>query len=159
MKIARDHYLNELLLRRHNGMIKVVTGMRRSGKSYLLLKLFHERLVAEGVPEDHILEVALDDRRNIKLRDPDAMLSWIDGKVKDRRQYYLILDEVQFLAEFSEVLNSCLHIGNLDVYATGSNSRFLSSDVLTEFRGRGDEIHIFPLSFAEFLPACGLPER
>ena len=159
MKIERAQYLNELLLRRHNGMIKVVTGIRRSGKSYLLLKLFHERLVEEGVPEDHILEIALDDRRNIKLRDPDAMLSWIDGKVKDRRQYYLILDEVQFLADFSEVLNSCLHVANLDVYATGSNSRFLSSDVLTEFRGRGDEIHIFPLSFVEFLPACGLPER
>ena len=98
MIIDRDHYLNELLLRRHTGMIKVVTGIRRSGKSYLLLKLFHERLVEEGVPEDHILEVALDDRRNIKLRDPDVMLSWIDGTMKDRRQYYLILDEVQFLA-------------------------------------------------------------
>ena len=159
MKIPRDELLDQLLLRRNNGMIKVITGMRRSGKSYLLLNLFHDRLVQEGVPEDHILEVALDDRRNGKLRDPDAMLAWIGEKTQDRRQYYLILDEVQLLADFSDVLNSCLHIDNLDVYATGSNSRFLSSDVLTEFRGRGDEIHVFPLSFSEYLPACGMPER
>ena len=159
MKIPRDNYLNELLLRRHNGMIKVVTGMRRSGKSYLLLNLFHEKLAAEGVPEDHILEIALDDRRNIELRDPDAMLAWIEAGMKDRRQYYLILDEVQFLADFADVLNSCLHIANLDVYVTGSNSRFLSTDVLTEFRGRGDEIHVFPLSFAEYVSPGTLPER
>ena len=159
MKIARDRYLTELLLRRQNGMIKVVTGMRRSGKSYLLLKLFHERLVEDGISEDHILEIALDDLRNIALRTPEAMLSWITGKINDKRQYYLILDEVQFLTDFPDVLNSCLHIDNLDVYVTGSNSRFLSTDVLTEFRGRGDEIHLFPLSFAEYSSACELPER
>ena len=157
MIIRRDHYLNELLIRRQNGMIKVVTGMRRSGKSYLLLKLFHKHLVEEGVPEDHILEVALDDRHNLGLRSPDAMLSWIDGCLKDKKQYYLVLDEVQFLRDFADVLNSCLHIDNLDVYVTGSNSRFLSSDVITEFRGRGDEIHVFPLSFAEYVSACDLP--
>ncbi len=157
MIIRRDHYLNELLIRRQNGMIKVVTGMRRSGKSYLLLKLFHKHLVEEGVPEDHILEVALDDRHNLGLRSPDAMLSWIDGCLKDKGQYYLVLDEVQFLRDFADVLNSCLHIDNLDVYVTGSNSRFLSSDVITEFRGRGDEIHVFPLSFAEYVSACDVP--
>jgi len=157
MIIQRDHYLNELLIRRRNGMIKVVTGMRRSGKSYLLLKLFHKHLIVEGVPEDHILEVALDDLRQAELRTPDAMLQWIDRHVRDKKQYYLVLDEVQFLENFAEVLNSCLHIDNLDVYVTGSNSRFLSTDVITEFRGRGDEVHVFPLSFAEFSSGCDLP--
>ena len=157
MKIRRDHYLNELLIRRQNGMIKVVTGMRRSGKSYLLLKLFHEHLTSEGVPEDHILEVALDDRHYIALRSPDAMLEWIEHRMKDQEQYYLVLDEVQFLEDFPGVLNSCLHIDNLDVYVTGSNSRFLSTDVITEFRGRGDEVHVFPLSFAEYSSASDLP--
>ena len=159
MQINRDNYLSELLLRRGNGMIKVVTGMRRSGKSYLLTKIFHSHLLGEGVKKDHILEVALDDRRRAKLRDPDAMLEWIEANIKDDQLHYLILDEVQFLGDFAEVLNSCLHIDNLDVYVTGSNSRFLSTDVITEFRGRGDEVHIYPLSFEEFLPASGLPFR
>ena len=159
MIINRDNYLSELLLRRRNGMIKVITGLRRAGKSTLLTKIFRNHLLAEGVSPDHILEVALDDRRQAKLRDPDAMLAWIEGSLKDNGLHYLILDEVQFLQDFAEVLNSCLHIDNLDVYVTGSNSRFLSTDVITEFRGRGDEIHIFPLSFAEFLPASGLPFR
>ena len=157
MRINRDNYLSELLLRRGNGMVKVVTGMRRSGKSYLLTKIFHEHLLGEGVRPDHILEVALDDRRKARLRDPDEMLAWIEGCMRDGGTYYLILDEVQFLGEFAEVLNSCLHIDNLDVYVTGSNSRFLSTDVITEFRGRGDKIHVFPLSFAEFSFASGLP--
>ena len=157
MIIRRDHYLNELLIRRQNGMIKVVTGMRRSGKSYLLLKLFHEHLISEGIPEDHILEIALDDLHHIALRSPDAMLAWIDSRMKDPEQYYLVLDEVQFLEDFPGVLNSCLHIDNLDVYVTGSNSKFLSTDVITEFRGRGDEVHVFPLSFAEYSSACDLP--
>ena len=157
MRINRDNYLSELLLRRGNGMVKVVTGMRRSGKSYLLTKIFHEHLLGEGVRPDHILEVALDDRRKASLRDPDEMLAWIEGSMGDGGTYYLILDEVQFLGEFAEVLNSCLHIDNLDVYVTGSNSRFLSTDVITEFRGRGDEIHVFPLSFSELSSASGLP--
>ena len=138
-------------------MIKVVTGMRRVGKSYLLTKIFRSHLLGEGVRKDHILEVALDDRRRSKLRDPDAMLEWIEANIKDEQIHYLILDEVQFLGDFAEVLNSCLHIDNLDVYVTGSNSRFLSTDVITEFRGRGDEVHVYPLSFEEFLPASGLP--
>ncbi len=157
MIIPRDIYLEKLSQRKQNGMIKVVTGMRRAGKSFLLMKLFHKRLVADGIPEDHILEVSLDDRRNHALRDPDAMLDWISKQMRDKRLYYLIIDEVQFMDDFVGVLNSCLHIDNLDVYVTGSNSRFLSTDVVTEFRGRGDEIHVFPLSFAEFAPACGLP--
>ena len=159
MKILRDSYINELMIRRQNGMIKVVTGMRRAGKSFLLLKLFHEKLVEEGVPEDHILELALDDLREIELRNPQNMMAWIESKIKDKQQYYLILDEVQFLGEFAAVLNSCLHIDNLDVYATGSNSRFLSTDILTEFRGRGDQVHVYPLSFSEYSSACQLPER
>lgn len=157
MQIDRNQYLNELLIRRKNGMIKVVTGMRRAGKSYLLTKIFRSRLLSEGVRPDHVLDVALDDRRRAKLRDPDAMLAWIEGNVKDGETHYLILDEVQFLKDFAEVLNSCLHIDNLDVYVTGSNSRFLSTDVATEFRGRGDEVHVFPLSFAEFSAAVKLP--
>ena len=157
LRINRDNYLSELLLRLGNGMVKVVTGMRRSGKSYLLTKIFHEHLLNEGVRHDHILEVALDDRRKAHLRDPDEMLAWIEGSMRDGGTYYLILDELQFLGDFAEVLNSCLHIDNLDVYVTGNNSRFLSTDVITEFRGRGDEIHVFPLSFAEFSSASGLP--
>lgn len=157
MLLPRDHYLSELLLRRNNGMIKVVTGMRRAGKSYLLTKIFRAHLLDEGIRPDHILEVALDDRRHANLRDPDAMLAWIESRMTDTDTHYLILDEVQFLGEFAEVLNSCLHIDNLDVYVTGSNSRFLSSDIITEFRGRGDEIHVYPLSFAEFFSACDLP--
>ena len=159
MKIKRDFYLKKLLERRRNGMIKVVTGMRRSGKTYLLTKIFRERLLADGVPANHILNVSLDDRRNMALRDPDAMLAWIEKSLKDDRLHYLIIDEVQFMKEFADVLNSCLHIENLDVYVTGSNSRFLSTDVITEFRGRGDEIHIYPLSFAEYAPVSGLSER
>ncbi len=123
------------------------------------MKLFHEKLIKEGVPEDHILELALDDLRKIELRNPHNMISWIECSIKDKQQYYLILDEVQFLGEFAAVLNSCLRIDNLDVYATGSNSRFLSTDILTEFRGRGDQIHVYPLSFAEYSSVTPLQER
>lgn len=157
MQIKRDNYLSELILRRHNGMIKVITGMRRSGKSYLLTKIFRTYLLESGVKPDHILIAALDDRRRAALRNPDTMLQWIEKNTKDDEPHYLILDEVQFLEDFAEVLNSCLHMDNLDVYVTGSNSRFLSSDVITEFRGRGDEVHIFPLSFAEYASAANLP--
>lgn len=151
MKIQRQNYLNRLINKKGNGLIKVVTGVRRCGKSYLLFNLFHEHLLDEGVDEQHIIEIALDDRRNIELRNPDNMLGYVDGRIKDKQMYYIILDEVQLLDEFEDVLNSFLHIRNADVYVTGSNSKFLSSDVITEFRGRGDEIRIYPLSFAEFM--------
>ena len=153
MEIKRDIYLNKLIRKKKNGLIKVVTGIRRCGKSYLLFHLFHDHLLDSGIPEDHIIEVALDDRSNKALRDPDAMLQFIKGNIRDREDYYIILDEVQYLDEFEDVLNSLLHIRNADIYVTGSNSRFLSSDVITQFRGRGDEIHVYPLSFAEFASA------
>ncbi len=151
MKIQRQNYLNRLINKKGNGLIKVVTGVRRCGKSYLLFNLFHEYLLNEGVDESHIIEIALDDRRNIELRNPDNMLKYVDSRIVDREMYYIILDEVQLLGEFEDVLNSFLHIRNADVYVTGSNSKFLSSDVITEFRGRGDEIRIYPLSFSEFM--------
>lgn len=151
MDIKRDLYLKKLISREKNGMIKVVTGVRRCGKSYLLFHIFHRYLLEKGVDESHIIEIALDDRSNIKLRDPDNMLTYVKEKIIDDKDYYIILDEVQLLNEFEDVLNSFLHIRNADVYVTGSNSRFLSSDVITEFRGRGDEIRIYPLNFREYL--------
>ena len=153
MEIKRDIYLNRLIRREKNGLIKVVTGVRRCGKSYLLFNLFHAYLLDKGVKEDHIIEVALDDRSNKELRDPDNMLKYVKERIVDRDTYYIILDEVQLLNEFEDVLNSFLHIRNADVYVTGSNSKFLSSDVITEFRGRGDEIRIYPLSFREYCSA------
>ncbi len=151
MDIRRDVYLNKLIRKKKNGLIKVVTGVRRCGKSYLLFHLFHDHLLDSGVPEDHIIEIALDDRMNKELRDPDAILKFIRESMRDKDDYYIILDEVQYLNEFEDVLNSLLHIRNADVYVTGSNSKFLSSDVITQFRGRGDEIHVYPLSFAEYM--------
>ena len=153
MEIKRDVYLKKLVRKKKNGLIKVVTGVRRCGKSYLLFHLFHNHLLEEGVPEDHIIEVALDDRRNRALRDPDAILQYIEKRIQDKGDYYIILDEVQYMDEFEDVLNSLLHIPNADVYVTGSNSKFLSSDVITEFRGRGDEIRVHPLSFREYTSA------
>ena len=150
MEIKRDIYLDRLIRREQNGLIKVVTGVRRCGKSYLLFNLFHNYLLEKGVQEDHIIEIALDDRSNKELRDPDNMLKYVKERIVDRDTYYIILDEVQLLAEFEDVLNSFMHIRNADVYVTGSNSRFLSSDLVTEFRGRGDEIRIYPLSFREY---------
>lgn len=150
MIIPRDRYLERLVARKHNGLIKIVTGMRRCGKSFLLFKLFRAHLLSEGVPESHIIRIELDDRRNKRLRDPDACLEYVTGLLKEEGMYYLLIDEVQFMTEFEDVLNSFLHIENLDTYVTGSNSRFLSTDIITEFRGRGDEIHIRPLSFAEY---------
>lgn len=150
MVIPRDRYLELLVSRKHNGLIKIITGMRRCGKSFLLFKLFKEHLIAEGVPESHIIRIELDDRRNKSLRDPDVCLEYVTSLLKDEGQYYLLIDEVQFMAEFEDVLNSFLHIDNLDTYVTGSNSKFLSTDIITEFRGRGDEIHVRPLSFAEY---------
>ena len=153
MIIQRNSYLNKLISRKQNGLIKVVTGVRRCGKSFLLFNLFHNHLVNSGVDEDHIIEIALDDRSNKNLRDPDNMLSFVKEKIRDNAVYYIILDEIQMLDEFEDVLNSFLHIRNADVYVTGSNSRFLSSDVITEFRGRGDEIRVHPLSFREYVSA------
>ena len=160
MEIKRDMYLEKLIRREKNGLIKVVTGVRRCGKSYLLFHLFHQYLLQKGVSEDHIIEIALDDRRNKALRDPDAMLQHIGERMTDRETYYIILDEVQLLQEFEDVLNSLLHIPSADVYVTGSNSRFLSTDVITEFRGRGDEIRMYPLSFREYCSVYeGTPEE
>ena len=150
MNINRDIYLKRLIDSRHNRMIKVVTGVRRCGKSYLLFHLFTEWLIAEGVADDHIITVNLEDRRNKSLRDPDNLLEYIDGRMMDKDMYYILLDEIQMVDEFEDVLNSYLNVVNADVYVTGSNARFLSKDVITEFRGRGDEIHMLPLSFGEF---------
>ena len=153
MEIKRNDYLNKLISREMNGLIKVVTGVRRCGKSYLLFNIFHDYLLSKGVPESHIIEIALDDRSYKELRDPDNMLIHLKERIVDDKTYYVILDEVQLLDEFEDVLNSLLHIRNADVYVTGSNSKFLSSDVITEFRGRGDEIRIHPLSFREYTSA------
>ena len=151
MYIKRDKYLNDMINRMHNGMIKVITGIRRSGKSYLVFKIFNDYLMTQGVPEDHIIKIELDDRKNKKYRNPDAILDYIESLIVDDEDYYILLDEVQLLEDFEEVLNSLLHISNADIYVTGSNSKFLSKDILTEFRGRGDEIHVFPLTFKEFM--------
>ena len=160
MEIKRDAYLGKLIRKKKNGLIKVVTGVRRCGKSYLLFHLFHDHLVETGVPRNHIIEVALDDRRNQTLRNPDAMLRFIEERMTDDGDYYVILDEVQYMREFEDVLNTLLHIQNADVYVTGSNSKFLSSDVITEFRGRGDEVHVYPLSFREYCSVYpGTPEE
>jgi predicted AAA+ superfamily ATPase len=150
MEIKRDIYLERLIRREKNGLIKIVTGIRRCGKSYLLFNLFHNYLLDKGVPENHIIEIALDDRSNKDLRDPDNMLQFVKERIIDKETYYIILDEVQLLFEFEDVLNSFIHIRNADVYVTGSNSRFLSSDLITEFRGRGDEVRIYPLAFREY---------
>lgn len=150
MNIKRQQYLDQLIASQRNGLIKIITGIRRCGKSYLLFKLFHEYLNSQGISDDHIIEIALDDRTNKDLRDPDNLLKYIKEQITDKRLYYIMLDEVQMVDEFTDVLNSLLHISNADVYVTGSNSHFLSTDVVTEFRGRGDEIHLFPLSFSEY---------
>ena len=153
MDIKRDLYLQQLIDRRHNGMIKVVTGVRRCGKSYLVFNLFNNYLKSNGVDDKHIIKVNLENRRNKKLRNPDALLEYIDAQLIDQDMYYILLDEVQLVEEFEDVLNSYLDVPNADVYVTGSNARFLSKDVITEFRGRGDEVKIYPLSFAEFMTA------
>lgn len=151
MIVKRDNLLKKLKIRRNNGMIKIITGMRRCGKSYLLFNLFSEALMTEGVKNDHIIKINLEDRRLKNLRDPDELLRYIDAKIVDQDRYYILLDEVQLVNEFEDVLNSYLHVPNADVFVTGSNAKFLSKDVITEFRGRGDEIRIHPFSFNEFL--------
>ena len=153
MEIKRDDYLRKLASRKQNGMVKIVTGVRRCGKSYLLFRLFCGDLLREGVQEDHIIKVALDDLEYEALRDPHELYAYLKSRIIDEAQYYVILDEIQFVPRFHEVLNSLLHKDNVDVYVTGSNSKFLSSDVVTEFRGRGDEVRVRPLCFREFMSA------
>lgn len=150
MNIKRQQYLDQLIASQRNGLVKIITGIRRCGKSYLLFKLFHDYLNSQGIADDHIIQIALDDRTNKELRDPDNLLKYIKEQITDKDLYYIILDEIQMVDEFTDVLNSLLHISNAEVYVTGSNSHFLSTDIVTEFRGRGDEIHLFPLSFSEY---------
>lgn len=151
MEIQRTQYIDLLLNRMHNKMIKVITGMRRSGKSYLLFNLFKKTLIAQGVAQSHIIFIELDRYENRAFRDPDVVLEYIHSCIKEEGMYYLLMDEVQMLSDFEEVLNSLMHNDSLDIYVTGSNSKFLSKDVMTQFRGRGDEIHVFPLTFKEFM--------
>ena len=155
----RKEYLNKLISAEGNGMIKIITGIRRCGKSFLpsflLFNIFCKHLLERGVAENHIIQVNLEDRRNRKLRDPDALLEYIDAQMVDKEKYYILLDEVQMVKEFEDVLNSYLHVENAEVYVTGSNARFLSKDVITEFRGRGWEIRIHPLSFSEYYEVVG----
>lgn len=151
MEIKRDRYLNLLISKKHNGLIKVITGMRRCGKSYLLFNLFKDYLLSEGIEKNHIIEIAFDAYENKQFRDPDVLYPYLKEQIKDDGMYYVLLDEVQLLGEFEAILNSLTRMKNADVYVTGSNARFLSKDVITEFRGRGDEVHMYPLSFAEFM--------
>lgn len=151
MEIRRDIYLNKLISKKHNGLIKVITGIRRCGKSYLLFNLFKEYLVNEGVNENHIIEIAFDSFENRKYRDPEVLFPYLMEKIADNEMYYVLLDEVQMLDDFESVLNSLGRKKNVDVYVTGSNAKFLSKDIITEFRGRGDEVHMYPLTYSEFM--------
>ena len=152
MEFSRDTYLQQLKNRMHNGMIKVVTGIRRAGKSYLLFHIFADYLRQQGVDDAHLIMIDLENRRNSKLRNPDALLEYIDSRLSDDQMHYVLIDEIQMVDEFEDVLNSYLKVPIADLYVTGSNSRLLSTDVITEFRGRGDEIRVHPLCFAEMLP-------
>lgn len=151
MVIERNKYLQELVSCRHNGLVKIITGMRRCGKSFLLFRLFRRFLEDNGVADDHIVEMAFDDYAFKEFRNPDKFYAYVKGRIIDDQPYYILLDEVQMLDEFEDVLNGLLHIPNADVYVTGSNAKFLSKDIITEFRGRGYQIHVSPLSFAEFM--------
>lgn len=153
MEIARDIYLNKLISKKNNGLIKVVTGMRRCGKSYLLFNLFRDHLRSEGVPDDHVIEMAFDSFENKKYRDPEAFYQYLVDRLKDDSMYYVLLDEVQLLDDFEDILNSLARRRNTDVYVTGSNAKFLSKDIITEFRGRGDEVRMYPLTFSEYMTA------
>lgn len=150
MIIERNDYLNKLINRKNNGLVKIITGIRRCGKSYLLDPIFKNYLINNGVKEEHIIKIDLEMRENIELLDPDKLYNYVKEKIIDDDIYYVLIDEVQKVNDFESVLNSFLKMHNLDVYVTGSNSKFLSSDIITEFRGRGDEIRVFPLSFKEF---------
>ncbi|MBE6447633.1 MAG: ATP-binding protein [Alphaproteobacteria bacterium] len=151
MKINRDLYLTQLIDRKHNGLIKIISGIRRCGKSYLLFELFQKHLTDTGVNPNHVIAVALDSYEQEKYRDPDDCYHFVKEQIQDDSMYYFLLDEVQLMAKFESVLNGLMRIKNLDIYVTGSNSRFLSKDVVTEFRGRGDEVRVYPLNFSEFL--------
>lgn len=151
MEIKRDYYLNKIIMKQHNGLIKVVTGIRRCGKSYLLFHLYKKYLLENGIDKEHILEIAFDSFENRQFRNPEVLYPYIKSKIIDDRMYYILLDEVQLLGEFESVLNGLIRIENVDVYVTGSNAKFLSKDIITEFRGRGDELHMYPLSFSEFM--------
>ena len=153
MNINRDRYLNQLINRKHNGLIKIVSGMRRCGKSYLLSELFKGHLKKNGVSAKQIISIDLEDFAQRHLRNPETCYDFVKSKIKDKKQHYLLIDEVQLMENFADVLNGFLHIKNLDVYVTGSNSKFLSTDVVTEFRGRGDEVRVYPLTFAEYYSA------
>lgn len=153
MEIRRDIYLKILISKKHNGLIKVVTGIRRCGKSYLLFNLFKDHLIQNQVAEDHIIEMAFDSFENKKYRDPDVLYPYLMSRISSGDMYYVLLDEVQLLEDFESVLNSLIRKKNVDVYVTGSNARFLSKDIITEFRGRGDEVHMYPLTFAEYMSA------
>lgn len=150
MNIRRDFYLNKLINHKHNGFIKIISGIRRCGKSYLVFELFKNHLQGEGISNSHIITIQLDDRKYLKYRNPDTCYDYVKSQIQDENMYYLLLDEVQMMEDFESVLNGFLHIKNLDIYVTGSNSKFLSSDIVTEFRGRGDEIRMYPLSFSEY---------
>ena len=149
--MKRKLYLDQLIRKQHNGRIKIITGVRRCGKTYLLFNLFYEYLLENGVNEDHIIRLAMDDRGNKALRDPDNLYDYVKSHISNNGMHYVLLDEVQMVPEFEDVLNGFLHIENVDVYVTGSNAKFLSKDIITEFRGRGDQVHMQPLSFAEFM--------
>ena len=151
LEIKRDYYLQKLIAKKHNGLIKVITGMRRCGKSYLLFTLFKKYLLECGVNEDHIIEIPFDSFENKKYRDPEVLYPYVKAQLTDDQMYYILLDEVQLLDEFESVLNGLMRIPNVDVYVTGSHAKFLSKDIISEFRGRGDELHMNPLSFAEFM--------
>lgn len=150
MEIKRDFYLNELVDRIDNGLIKIVTGIRRCGKSYLLDQIFKNYLISQGIDESHIIKLSLDEKKNSKYLDPDVLDEYIRSLVIDNEKYYILLDEIQEVKDFESVLIGFMHMNNLEIYVTGSNSKFLSSDIVTEFRGRGDEIRVYPLSFSEF---------
>lgn len=151
LEIRRDYYLKKLISKKHNGLIKVITGMRRCGKSYLLFTIFRNYLLETGVPVDHIIDMAFDSYENKNYRDPDVLYPHVKNQISDRGMYYILLDEVQLLGDFESVLNGFMRMPNVDVYVTGSNAKFLSKDIITEFRGRGDELHMSPLSFREFM--------
>ncbi len=159
MQIKRDYYLQQLIAGRQNGLVKIVTGIRRCGKSYLLFTLFRQHLLDNGVDAAHIIQIPLDDIENAELREPLTLYKHIKAQMTDSGLYYILLDEVQLVPRFEEVLNSLLRISNADVYVTGSNSRFLSSDIITEFRGRGDEIRLYPLSLSEYCEGAGQSPR
>ena len=155
MIIKRDFYLSKLIQHKKNGLVKIITGIRRCGKSYLLFKLFRDHLLESGIKKDHIISVALDDFGNRKLQNPDELYNYVKSQIIDGEDYFILLDEIQLVPEFESVINGFMHIDNVDIYVTGSNSKFLSSDIITEFRGRGDEIRVYPLNFSEFYSVYG----